>query len=232
MRDSEKPLLEHSKRAEEALKSHFLQSEFLENETIRITENSPQELFHNAMEELNETYAMIMDASSLKYSSRQFRMIYTRAFTILEAYLSDVIKHLILAWPKALENLVNDDQTCKELSFGKYTLSQIIKDPDFVTTTVLDSLSTVLYHNIPKALRILRAILKKNIEIDIEHICKYCDIRHDLVHRNGKDKDGNAIEINDTKTRMVFVHTQAFVRQIDKQIKDTIGGIYKDGSKL
>lgn len=44
-------------------------------------------------------------------------------------------------------------------------------------------------------------------------------IRHDLVHRNGKTKEGSEIKINKEDIKFVIEKTRDFIKFIDDQLK-------------
>jgi hypothetical protein len=51
---------------------------------------------------------------------------------------------------------------------------------------------------------------------------KIIDCRHDLVHRNGKDKEGNVIEITEEKIMVAKKEINTFIDNIDTQIKNAV----------
>ena len=143
------------------------------------------------------------------------RMVFSQQITALEAYLGDTLLNEVMGDKKAMQRLIdNDDDLAKE----KYTLSEVSKDPGLIDSKVRAHLREVLYHNLAKVdvlYKIALGIRILNLISDREHLFKAVLLRHDCVHRNGFDKDGN--EVN--------VFTKAFVQDTADMIKAFVEGI-------
>ncbi|MDO6514397.1 hypothetical protein [Neptuniibacter sp. 2_MG-2023] len=184
--------------------------------------NEPLVLFNNTVNDLNESYKVLESFQASEEQPWQFKMLYSYGITILEAYLYELAVHLVRTHPTCLNNFVSDKDISKALSFEKYPLHEILKDPDFVLSTVINSLSNVLYHNIWKSVKIFEGMINQKFEIDITDIKQACSIRHDLVHRNGKTVGGEIIEVNYELVSNAYVAIYNFIRQIDKKITSSI----------
>jgi hypothetical protein len=87
----------------------------------------------------------------------------------------------------------------KDLSSKKFTLAEIAAGKEFVQSEVLSYLRSIVYHNIPK----VRALYSIAADIDLfdllgadnEKLFKAIEYRHDCVHRNGRDSQGNRLEV-------------------------------------
>jgi hypothetical protein len=176
--------------------------------------NEPLVLFNNTVNDLNESYKILESFKDTGDQPLQFKMLYSYGITVLEAYLYELAVHLVRTNPTCLKNFVSDKDISKALSFEKYSLHEILKDPDFVLSKVINSLSNVLYHNIWKSVKIFEGIVGQKFEIDTTDINKACSIRHDLVHRNGKTIDGEVIEVNYELVSNSYVAIFNFIRQI------------------
>jgi hypothetical protein len=90
-------------------------------------------------------------------------------------------------------------------------------------TKVREYLRSILYHNLQKVDFLYKTALQTpilNLAQDRAELLKAVILRHDCVHRNGFDKDGNELTIF-TKQ---FVQATAdlikgFVAEIEKQIR-------------
>lgn len=118
------------------------------------------------------------------------RMIFAETVSSMEAYLGDTLQGAVLTEPKAMQRLAIKD---KELSTEKVPLSTILANPEVVSDRIRSYLKGLLYHNLPK----IEAIFKIALEVDIFpdealkiRLLELVQIRHDVVHRNGKDKNG------------------------------------------
>jgi hypothetical protein len=124
------------------------------------------------------------------------RMLFVQQVGALEAYLGDTLINEALSNNNAIVRLLENDADLKN---KKYSLAQIVGEPDLVKTEVKVYLKSVIYHNIAK----VRALYKIVFEFDLytllsEHkdaLFEAIEYRHHCVHRNGRDKDGNQLDI-------------------------------------
>ncbi len=73
----------------------------------------------------------------------------------------------------------------------------------------------LIYHNIPKIREIYRSVLGITFP-DFSLIDKSVSTRHDLVHRNGKTKTGEAVIINKSIVKNVIDEVNDFVTEINR----------------
>mgnify|MGYP007066227974 FL=1 len=77
----------------------------------------------------------------------------------------------------------------------------------------------VIYHNLPKVKNMYRDAL--NVEFPkIENITKVVVTRHDLVHRNGKTKEGEQVEVSKKMVSELLDTIEKFIKEIDDEIRD------------
>jgi hypothetical protein len=135
----------------------------------------------------------------------------------MEAYLADKLINEIGADADAFQRLIDKDD---DLAREKFTLAEIAKDPALVERKVREHLRSIQYHNLAKVdvlynialgIRILNLAQEKPI------LFKAVMLRHDCVHRNGFDKDGNELK----------VFTKAFVQDTADLIKAFVENIEK-----
>jgi hypothetical protein len=65
---------------------------------------------------------------------------------------------------------------------------------DKIDATIQETLRSLMYHNLGKIKPIYKDVLDIDLG-DIGDIMKAVQIRHDIVHRSGKDKEGNLHQI-------------------------------------
>lgn len=119
------------------------------------------------------------------------RMVFAQQVSALEAYLGDTLIKGIQAKPDALTRLVAAD---KDLNAEKFTLADIAGNPGLLGEKVAAYLRTILYHNLAKVDFLYRTALDVRVLVDKADnalLLQAIKHRHDCVHRNGMDKDGN-----------------------------------------
>lgn len=156
---------------------------------ITFTLKDAYTIFQN---DLNELKIMLENPSNDMANQTFFKMIYAHAVTILEVYLEDITKALIITNEAYLSNTIKN---VRPFCDTKFKLSDISLENDGVRKFVLGKLSDNLFHDIPKVLQMLRGIVEKKLEVSLSDICSVTSNRHDIVHRNGKNKDGEPIAI-------------------------------------
>lgn len=120
-----------------------------------------------------------------------YRQLYAGAITSMEAFLSSTLLKEVLSSNENKRKFVE-----KYLPYRKehIALSKIFEQMDKIDATIQESLRGLMYHN----LSMIKPIYKDVLDIDlgdIGDIMKAIQIRHDIVHRSGKDKEGNFHEI-------------------------------------
>ncbi|MEW8522509.1 MAG: HEPN domain-containing protein [Candidatus Thiodiazotropha endolucinida] len=143
-----------------------------------------------------------------------YRMIFAHAVTLLEAFLGDTIKSLVSEQPKFFKNSMKID----ELRKAKYSLEYLADNDIDAKGLAIKELSNILYHNIPKAKRIFELTLDKRIEIDISELDRITKVRHDIVHRNGKTKDGQSINLNQSDLLEMITLIENFSNELQMVI--------------
>jgi hypothetical protein len=141
------------------------------------------------------------------------RMVFSHQITGLEAYLGDTLLKEVLRDKNAMMRLMQKDS---DLSQVKFTLSDIAAQPDLVEKRVREYLRSILYHNLAKADALYRIALQVRllalVETEKDELFEAVQLRHDCIHRNGFDKDGNKLR----------VFTRRFVQERSNLIKDFV----------
>lgn len=110
-----------------------------------------------------------------------YKLLYANAITNLETYLGDTLKKYVLTNEKYLRKYAE--------KYPPFAKEKLFDDMHVLREKVTDSLNGLLYHNLWKQKGIYKAVLDVDFGI-IEDLSKAINIRHDIVHRNGKDKNG------------------------------------------
>ena len=123
------------------------------------------------------------------------RMVFAQQVSALEAYLSDTLLKVTTNKKEAMERLVTGD---KNLKAEKFTLADFATNPDIVVEKVTTYLRSLIYHDLPRVDFLYRTALDVRVlgsEADNGKLLKAITYRHDCVHRNGMDKDGNRLTV-------------------------------------
>jgi hypothetical protein len=148
------------------------------------------------------------------------RMVFSHQVTALEAYLGDTLMNAVLGDKAAMDRLMATDT---DLLQEKFTLAEIAADQNLVEKKIREYLRSILYHNLAKVDFLYQTALQfkiLNLISDRPSLFKAIKLRHDCVHRNGFDEDGNELTVFTTQ----FVQETAdlikgFVAQIEAAVQ-------------
>ena len=147
------------------------------------------------------------------------RMLFTQQIVVLEAYLCDTLIAEVGRDQQAEHRLIAE---AEGLSDAKFTLEAIKATPDFAKTKVREYLREMLYHNLPKVdvlYRIALGIRILPLATDKDSLMRAIVLRHDCVHRNGYDKQGNKLN---NFTRAYVTATALQIRQFVQAIETEV----------
>jgi len=167
--------------------------------------------------DLSELKTMLETSAKDEPNQTFFKMVYAHAVTILEVYLEDIAKALIMTNEAYLANTIKNVYPFCDT---KFKLGDISIESDGIKKFVLGKLSDNLFHNIPKVLKMLSGIVEKKLDVPISDICEVTSTRHDIVHRNGKNKDGETIDIVLSTTLEALNTVETFANQLRHKLAE------------
>lgn len=96
-------------------------------------------------------------------------------------------------------------------------MSAIYAKYDSLDMIIKGALTSIVYHDI----ELVRKLYKKVADIELpttKSIEEAIQIRHDIVHRNGKDKDGNLHTVTRTDVEILSDHVMNFIYEVDSLV--------------
>jgi hypothetical protein len=199
------------------MQEHLRESADLEAEFRWYKQHSYSEMhecFNNNIDDLKD---LLRNNISLQYEDTYYKMVFAHAVTLLESFLSDTVKSLVVSNKECLANAIIN---IEELKKKKFSLTEFTNQKDGVIGLVLKELSEILYHNIPKVIKILEAILGCSITVDQKKVCYITSVRHDVVHRNGKTVEGRIIDLDIDTVVQSIENIEQFVLALQLQISE------------
>ncbi|WP_447978224.1 HEPN domain-containing protein [Candidatus Nitrospira bockiana] len=142
------------------------------------------------------------------------RLLFVNIISALESYLSDAFINTVLPNPDLLRKFVETNPDFRE---RKLTLNEVFKRADQLKDEVKEYLIGLRYHNLAK----IKPMYKTTLEIefpDTGDLFRAIKVRHDLVHRNGKTKDGATIAITKNDVLDLIEKIESFVKEINHQL--------------
>lgn len=178
---------------------------------------APDDPFSIFMDSYHHTGDLLADHGQDRGGFLLNRMIFSHQITALEAYLGDTLINAVMSDTGAIQRLIErNDDLMKE----RFSLVEISKEPALVERKVREYLRSILYHNLSKVdvlYDIALGIRILNESKDKASMFKAVTLRHDCVHRNGFNKDGEQLD----------VFTKQFVQETADLIRDFVVSIEK-----
>lgn len=194
---------------QETLKLIVAEEKFLQQHSLIITDYFNE--FNKSIKNIKELTEIT--SINITLQPHYFNMLYSSVITSLETYLSDALKfHL----SNKEEFLINFVETFQDFKNKKCNFNDIFNLCNSIENTVEEGLRSFLYHNLPK----IQGIYKSTFNITFNPISELNQlilIRHDLVHRNGKDKNGNVHNIQKEDIIKLCDKTSSFIINIENQ---------------
>jgi hypothetical protein len=180
----------------------------------------PDNPFTIFMDSYHHTGDLLADYGSEDGAHLVNRMIFSHQVTALEAYLGDTLTKAVLADRAAMARLMRNDA---ELSKERFSLAEIASDPGLVEAKVREYLRSILYHNLAKVDFLYRTALGIRIlglVRDKALLFKAIMQRHDCVHRNGIDKNGQRLDVFSKRYVQATADLiKAFVMTIESEVR-------------
>jgi hypothetical protein len=162
------------------------------------------------LEKLNE-----IDLNNTELNSILKRQIYTGIVAAMETFLSDSMINITLSNKDLIQNFV---ESYPDFTKQKFELREIFTQYNTLDHTIRNVLLDTIYHDLRKVREMYRSTFKIEFP-DIAEPIKCVLIRHDLVHRNGKTKDGVIIDINSEQISKSIETINSFVTIIAQRLK-------------
>lgn len=147
------------------------------------------------------------------------RMVFSSVISVYEAYLSDTVKKNVLNRHAIKKSFVKNSEALKKTK--NISLNDIFEEMDSLDSKIIDEIDSISFHNVDTAIAIYKYVLKCTFPEDkIDSLKKHIETRHDIVHRNGRKKNGAINYIIDEDVNVLIELVSDVVRHIDKQILD------------
>lgn len=197
----------------------------VEDGTIGVDEHFPEEnddLYEQQLyEETHTEIERALDSiEGLNDDVKQFlfRLLYANVITSMETFLGDTLKREVLQDEVSLRKFVETYKPFKDISMNLSDLyAKKESMPGFVKTTLRE----LLYHDLRKIKPIYRDALGIDLG-DVSELYKAVLVRHDLVHRNGKNHEGVEHTITEDMVRELQTKVKALMESVNNQLAERL----------
>ncbi|NOU47531.1 MAG: hypothetical protein HOO86_10775 [Bacteroidales bacterium] len=168
--------------------------------------------FQNEISNVRQLNEIELD--SLILQSVLKRQLYITAIGALETFLSETFINITDEHPEFFRNFIETYPNFKE---RKFQLNEIYGEYDKLQETAKKEMLEVIYHNLAKVKNMYISTFKIEFP-DIVELSRAVNTRHDLVHRNGKTKDGDDVIILKETVTNLLNQTLDFVDHISNSL--------------
>lgn len=192
----------------------FKNSDFFVKSQIEtfLYDTDAMKLFRNEIQKLKDLLQINIDKIPLYKTF--LRHIYAGTITCMEDYLSTILIQEVLSKDHSFRKFIETDPSFQKQSFS---LSSIYFKLDGLKNSVEQRLLSIMYHNVVNVSDIYNRIFGFKFE-EMGQIIKIVSNRHDMVHRNGKNRYGEEIEISNASVLEVIHEVENFISKIDNSI--------------
>lgn len=141
-------------------------------------------------------------------------MLFAQVVTAVEAYLSSSFISTVIGDDKLIRCLIETDP---ELAKRQFSLKEIFTQWEDLKRLVAQYLKDLIFHDLKKVKPMYLSVLDIDFG-DVAWLFKAVLVRHNCVHRNGFDKDGNQQEIEGDAIVELVKQCTHLVSEIEEQL--------------
>ena len=168
--------------------------------------------FEKSIDEIYELSSILKEGDDLKKLLN--RQVFISIIGTLETFLSETFLRLVFEEDSYFQSFVESHPIFKS---QKFELRDLFKKQKEIREIAKKVILDTIFHNLSK----VSQMYKNTFEIefpDIAKLSKFVVIRHDLVHRNGKTKDGEELTIDDELIEALIDETKDFSEKVCKEL--------------
>jgi len=169
---------------------------------------------------LNNVIVLTSEMPETDEKNTLSRMIFANGVSILETYLFEVLNYVVFANTTVIERLIS----APPLKERKLDFKEVYKNPNIVEDQVRRYLSETLYHKLDTVRKLYQVAVGVDIFPDEalkQQLQEQIKIRHDLVHRNGRNKAQHSL-----------AHSMNLVRNVQKVTARVHAGVKAEMIRL
>ncbi len=180
--------------------------------------DGPHTKFFTVIEQnINEALDLIEQLRDHANSGLLSKLLFANAITLLETYLSDTLIFAVVNFPPIMRRLVEADS---EFGRSKIDTKDIFRKHEGLKSDVVAYLESLMHHNLNRVKHLYLSSLSVELPSEIDFIYRAINDRHDIVHRNGRRRDGSIVSPDLDSVKELLPRILQMVRVIDLQVKD------------
>lgn len=161
-------------------------------------------------------YKTILKSNYAKDNQSILKMVDASIVSAMETFLGDVLISMV---KKNEKYLLNASKNLKDFKDEKITISEILECPECAKLKIINGLRGLLYHNLPKVKMVYKLILEIDIKGDLQPLMQIVSRRHDIIHRNGKNNNGEMFCFSKEQVLNDVCLIEQFIQDVNDDVK-------------
>jgi len=165
----------------------------------------------------------IMDIKSLAQASIEnsvqplfYNLLYVNVITVLETYLGDAFIHATSKEEKRIQMFIQKSGLYRD---QKVVKADIFDECDKLVEQAKAEIASTVWHNMKTVRKYYATALGVKVdELSAKKLEEAIDVRHHIVHRNGKDRNGTPVMIDKSQVLALTETIENFVLEIENQL--------------
>lgn len=174
--------------------------------------SSYYESFYNSVNHVDALLKIEVEADT---KNHLLGVLYVSVITAIETYLSDAFINTVLADADYTRSFIESNP---EFSKKTFQLSDIYAKFENIENEVKTYLLGLMWHNVEKIKPMYKSTLDVDFPKDLRKIFRAVNIRHDLVHRNGKNVKGEEVTVSEEDLESLLESARDFIEHINSQL--------------
>lgn len=180
-----------------------------------ISENiSPKTSFLNEISNLEQLLDIKIDKGDVK--DILLRQVFISMIGALETYLSDTFINKVTGSAYFLEKFV---ESHPEFQKQKFSLSEVFQEQKRIEEKARQVMVETIYHKLPTVKKMYESTFCITFP-DVSAMQRFIIQRHDLVHRNGKNTDGEKVPVSESTITFLKIAVRDLVSKIEDQMDE------------
>jgi hypothetical protein len=143
------------------------------------------------------------------------KLLFINVITSLETYLSDAFIKTVMSDYTLIRRFV---ETTPEFKKDRVSVADIFKEMDEIKDRIQEYLIGVVWHNLDRVIPMYRDTLSVGFPEEIGVVFRAIHTRHDLVHRNGKNRKGQIINVSRADVLELISVAESLIGHLDRQL--------------
>lgn len=148
------------------------------------------------------------------------RLLYSKVYSALEAYLCDCLKYYSTSTDEAVADFLAKCSLLKNTELSYKDLCGVFADRKNI---IVRTLQGVIWHRFNKIEKYYFEVFGITFpEQGMKYLKKNITIRHDIVHRDGIDKEGQPRKLTIQELEVCISEIRNFVNEIENRVRDVV----------